>query len=572
MLSARSEISPERRSGRIRLMAVLFLFLFAVSFALLFRIQVTGHEYYSFLANSQHVKSIEVEPLRGNIYDRNGSLLAGNTAVVTFEVYWPNVSNDDQSRRIDTLVTRLGEHARVFLPLQSCTGNMILAADVPYAEASEIKQHLPDVVDITIGQRRTYPYEDIMAGVVGRHSEEFSEGFEAWDDDELQGTGGIMFIEKSALQEWNLPNLDADNIPAVNGQDVMLTLDARFQSIVIDELDSMLEESGGLWAACVIVDPNSGEVLAAGSVPVRAPNGALAINHCFNGSQEPGSTFKIVTYAACIEEGVFSEEMLFDCSEGHIIVSGERISDAHKLDTLTREEVIIHSSNVGTVMFGNLLDSGTLVSYCRNFGFGLPTCIQYPGESNGVLSSPGSSGWSGVSKAQLAIGQEINVTPIQLAMAFSVIANGGTLYYPRLIAAGKEDGRWLFSNPIIRNRVVSQETADEVLNTLTSVVIEGTGMSASVNGVSVAGKTGTAERMHDEYDYLSVFAGMIPADNPKLVAVVMIADPDYAYRWGSASAAPAFSRIMTRIVSIEPDIVLDPLSISADLLPAGGVI
>lgn len=566
-----TEISPARRAVRIRFTASLFAVLFVIASALLFRIQVIGHNYYSSLANSQHVKSIELEPLRGNIYDRNGSLLAGNTAVVTFEVYWPNVSNDQLSQ-IDSLITRLGEHARVSLPLPSRTGNMILATNVPYTEAAEIEQFLPDVVDITIGQLRTYPYHDVMSGILGRFSADFLEGFEAWNNDDLQGSGGVMFIEKSALQEWNLPNLEADNIPAVNGQDVMLTIDARFQSIVMEELNAILEESGGLWAACVVVDPASGEVLAAGSVPVRASNDALSVNHCFNGSQEPGSTFKIVTYAACIEENVFSEDMVFDCSAGHILVSGKRIVDAHKLDTLSREDVIIYSSNVGTVMFSNLLDAATLVSYCRKFGFGLPTFIQYPGESPGVLPSPSSAGWSGVSKAQLSIGQEITVTPIQLAMAFSVIANGGTLYYPTLIASRKDGNQWIPSSPIVRNSVISPATATEVLNTLTSVVIEGTGMSASVYGVDVAGKTGTAERMHDEYDYLSVFAGMIPAENPQLVCVVTIADPDYSYRWGSAAAAPTFSRIMTRIISIEPSIVLTPVTEASELHLAGGIL
>ncbi|MBC8428898.1 MAG: hypothetical protein H8D05_01500, partial [FCB group bacterium] len=164
-----TEISPARRAVRIRFTASLFAVLFVIASALLFRIQVIGHNYYSSLANSQHVKSIELEPLRGNIYDRNGSLLAGNTAVVTFEVYWPNVSNDQLSQ-IDSLITRLGEHARVSLPLPSRTGNMMLATNVPYTEAAEIEQFLPDVVDITIGQLRTYPYHDVMSGILGRFS------------------------------------------------------------------------------------------------------------------------------------------------------------------------------------------------------------------------------------------------------------------------------------------------------------------------------------------------------------------------------------------------------------------
>jgi len=280
------------------------------------------------------------------------------------------------------------------------------------------------------------------------------------------------------------------------------------------------------------------------------------MNRVFQGYHEPGSTFKIVTYAACIEEGLIDEGELFNCSDGYIDVAGDSISDAHEMGILSRDEIIINSSNVGTVMLSRLLSDTTLCQYCSRFGFGLKTMIEYPDESRGILPTPGTPGWSGMSSAQIAIGQEVTVTPIQLALAYSVIANGGTLYYPRLLEACREGDRWVMEESIVRSHPLSPGTAETVRRTLRAAVEEGTGANAAVEGVAVGGKTGTAERLSGSSDYLSAFVGMVPADNPSFVLVVIIDDPDYEYRWGSASAAPVFSEMTSRILAVEPELAL----------------
>ncbi|MCD4776428.1 MAG: penicillin-binding protein 2 [Candidatus Aegiribacteria sp.] len=551
-----SEISPERRSARLKMLMVSTLIGFLIIVGRLVNIQIVHHQHYSDVACNQHTTLIDVEARRGRILDRNGYLLAGNRAVATFQIYWPEVPSEGIVL-IDSLVRKLGEYSLVDFPAERRSGNQILAIDVPYQDAIVLMNSgLPPGVSVNVNQERTYPMGDIGAGIVGRFTAENSEGIEAWFNSDLQGIDGRLFIEKSATGRYNLTDPDADNTPAVDGQDIMLTIDARFQCIIMEELEIATDRFNCDWAAAVLVDPASGEVLAAGSVPVRAENGSLAMNHCFQGYHEPGSTFKIVAYAACIEEGLINEDDMFNCSDGFISVADHNISDAHEMGILTRDEILINSSNVGTVMLSRFLSDTTLCQYCSRFGFGLQTMIEYPDESRGILPYPGSPGWSGVSSAQIAIGQEVTVTPIQLALAYSVIANGGTLYYPRLLEASLDGDQWMSEESIVRSHPLSHETAETVRRTLRAVVEEGTGASAAVDGVAVGGKTGTAERLSGDSDYLSAFVGMVPADNPSFVLAVIIDGPDYEYRWGSASAAPVFSDITSRILAVEPELAL----------------
>ncbi|MFO8184649.1 MAG: penicillin-binding protein 2 [Candidatus Aegiribacteria sp.] len=561
-----SEISPERRSARLKVIMICASIGFIMVTGRLANIQIVHREHYARTASMQHTTLIDVEARRGRILDRNGYLLAGNRTVATFQVYWPHVP-EGEGPAIDSLIYDLEGSALVEPGCLSNSGNQILARDVPFEQAMEIMNSgLPRGVSVSLKQQRTYPMGDQASGILGRFTDAGSEGIEYWFDRDLSGSDGRLYIEKSATGRYNLIDPDAANTQAADGRDIMLTLDARFQCIVMEELEDALDSYGGLWAAAVLVDPSSGEILAAGSVPVRADNGALAINHCFQGYHEPGSTFKVVTYAACIEEGLIGEEETFNCSDGYIDVAGDSISDAHRLGVLNRDDIIINSSNVGTVLLSRALTDSTLVRYCGLFGFGLKSMVEYPNESRGILPRPGNSGWSGVSSAQIAIGQEVTVTPLQLAMAYSVIANGGTLFYPRLLEATRQGDDWLMETSIARSHPLSPETASIVRRTLRAVVEEGTGGSAAVAGVAVGGKTGTAERLSGESEYLSAFVGMIPAENPSLVLAVVIDGPEYDYRWGSASAAPVFSRMATRIISVEPGLALGAPGSDPDMM------
>lgn len=524
--------------------------------ARLFSIQVLHHAEYSEAAERQHMSSAVLEAGRGRILDRNGFLLAGNRTVVSFEVYWPQVPEGTEDR-VDSLAAALGDHALTPPPLERRPGNQILAREVPILEAIGLMGSVPSGASFRVMQERTYPLGDQMAGVIGRCSPDGTEGLESWLDEALRGVNGELLVERSAAGRFNLADPEAESTPAVDGVDHVLTIDARFQCIVMEELAAILEESSGDWAAAVVLDPSTGEILAAGSVPVRAESGALTVNHCFQGYHEPGSTFKIVTYSACIEEQLLEEDALFDCSAGYISIAGHSIFDSHRMDVLSAEQVITQSSNVGTVMLSQLLEDSVLCRYCRDFGFGSYTMVGYPAESRGIVPDPGSPGWSSLSSAQIAIGQEVTVTPLHLALAYAVIANGGSLYYPRLVAATWNGTSWEETLPVVRSQPISRETADIVRRTLTRAVEEGTGTSAAVPGVTIAGKTGTAERLsRPDGGYLSAFVGMVPAEDPSLVVAVVIDGPDYVHRWGSMAAAPAFSAMVSRMLAVEPELAL----------------
>jgi cell division protein FtsI (penicillin-binding protein 3) len=549
------EMNAGRRSTRIRFASTLAAAAFSIAVCRLARVQLIEHDMYAAVADAQHTHRVVLEPRRGRIFDRNGYILAGNRPVVTVEVYWPNVPPGREAE-IDSLYARLSDTGTATNSPNRTGMNQVLARDIPWEDALPILTGpLPRGVNWTVGSRRIYPLGDAAASIIGRSGAGGTEGLEREFDDLLSGTSGVRFVERSAFAGMSITDPEADNIMPVDGADLMLTIDSRFQCIVQQELEHAVEESGGSWGAAVVMDPWNGDVLAMASCPVRTGNGAVEMNYCVEGMSEPGSTFKIVPLTACLEQGLVTPSDSFDCSRGLIEVADRSISDCHVYGVLSVEQIIAQSSNVGTIQLASLLPDSVFFDYCRDFGFGSPTGIELPGEQSGILREP--SEWSGLSKACLAIGQEVAVTPLQLARAFCAIANGGVLVQPRLVAASSDQGQWRRWASFSVNRVMTPATAAEIRSILRTAVDSGTGTSAGIEGVSVAGKTGTAERLgFGRGAYLSAFVGMVPADNPRLVAAVVIDRPGYVYRFGSTLAAPAFARMMGRILSAEPGIAL----------------
>ncbi len=557
-MGARLGHSMSRRMARAKLASFFTALLFVAVVARLGQIQIFRHSRYLGTAERQHTHRVVEEARRGKIFDRNGNLLAGNRAVVTFEVYWPNVE-EGGGAGVDSLVGRLGGYACVDRPLRRRGVNQILARDVPYDSAAVfISEGLPTGVNWTVGSRRTYPLGDVTASILGRYSSEHSEGLESSKGSLLAGRDGIRYVQYSGRSDVCLTVPDAANRPPRDGLDLMLTIDSRLQSVAMEHLREAVDSSGSSWGAVVMVDPRCGDVLAMASYPVRCDNGALAMNHCVQGYHEPGSTFKLVTIAAGLEEGIVDPLDSFDCSRGQIAVADRTISDCHEFGVLTVEEIFAHSSNVGTIKLAGLLEDEVFHRYCTALGFGARTGVELPGESSGLLSPP--SEWSGVSKASIAIGQEVTVTPLQLAMAYSAVANGGILYQPRVVRACRGEGGWEELATFARRRVMAPETAEQIRNMMHLAVEEGTAATARVPGVEVAGKTGTAERLSlGEDEYLSAFVGMVPVHSPRLVTVIVMDSPDYDYRFGSALAAPLFAAVAEQAIGVEPALALSPL-------------
>lgn len=557
----------ERVSARLMFINILVFVFVIISIAKLAGIQVKHHEEYLQAAAEQQNRRVNVEAHRGEIFDRNGYLLAGNFTEATYEVFWRNVPSESVGE-IDSLIVKLGDYTDLEIPIQPCPGNQVIAEGVTYEYATEIMNSVSNYVDCSFVTKRVYPMGDVMMPVVGSYNSHVSQGLEHQMQDFLEGEDGVRYFEVSEWSHLNAVDVGADNIQPVHGRDLYLTIDARYQEIAMSELERAVEESGSSWGAIVIINPDNGDILSLASYPVRNENGSLAQNHCIQSSHEPGSVFKAITLATALDINAVSVSDSFDCTQSYIEIAGYKINESHPIgEILNLTEVIALSSNVGTVQLANLIADSTLHQYCVDFGFGHKTRIDFPSEQSGLITDL--SRWSALSKANLAIGQEVAATPLQIAMAYGAIANGGLLFRPRLVASTYESG---LLHPLAESpfrRVISEGTSATVRSILASVVTEGTGSSAQINGVTVAGKTGTAERLVED-GYLSAFAGMVPAENPKLVAVVIFDMPDYEYRWGSALAAPTFQNVVSRILSTSPEIALgSPLS-AEELVAVGG--
>jgi len=560
----------ERVSARLSFLIVLSGVFVVLSVSKMAGIQIMHHEEYLQRAEQQQTKQVSVQARRGDIYDKNGYLLAGNVTEATFSVFWPQVP-DENTAEVDSLIMLLGEYSRCSVPVQRGSGYTVIAENVPWEFASQIINSVPEHADCSFVTRRVYPMAESITPVIGTHNENVSQGLEYYMEDFLEGTDGVSFYQTCSWGEFSAFDATAANVVPVNGKDLYLTIDSRYQEIAQEELELAVEVSGSSWGAAVIINPSNGDILAMASYPVFNENGSLAMNHCVQSSTEPGSVFKAVTLSAALDAGTASLADSFDCTESFIEISGYRISESHPIgEFLDLTGVIARSSNVGTIQMASTIPDSLFYAYCRSFGFGSKTRVEFPSEQSGIITAP--RNWSALSKANLAIGQEVSATPLQLAMAYGAIANGGLLYRPRLIESTGEGGvlRPLAESPA--HRIISQETAAEVRLVLSAVVTDGTGQSAQVPGVTVAGKTGTAERLVQD-GYLSAFAGMVPADNPGLVAVVVFDMPDYRYRWGSVLAAPVFERIVSRILSTSPEIALgQPRTADDTVVAVGGML
>ena len=559
----------ERVSARISLLMILTGVFVVLSISKLAGIQVKHHEEYMLRAERQQSIEVSIEARRGEIYDINGYLLAGNITEATFSVYWPNVP-EEKMCEIDSLVSSLGIYSAYPAPLCRSEGNTILAEGVPWEFASQILDSTSRYADYSFVTHRVYPMDDVMVPVIGTYNENISQGLEYYMEDFLEGTDGVSHFQASGWAGYRAVDAAADNVLPVHGRDLRLTIDSRYQEIAQKELERAVEMSNSNWGAIVVINPENGDILTMASYPVFNENGSLAMNHCIQSSTEPGSVFKAITLSAALDAHTVTLSDSFDCTRSYIELCGHRINESHPIgEVLDLTGVIAHSSNVGTVRLASTMSDSIFHAYCVNFGFGRKTRIEFPSEQSGIL--PDVRNWSGLSKANLAIGQEVSSTPLQLAMAYGAIANGGLLYRPRLVESTRENGvlRPLAESPA--HRIISEETAAQVRSVLSAVITEGTGRSAQVTGVTVAGKTGTAERLV-QHGYLSAFAGMVPADNPNLVAVVVFDQPDYYFRWGSALAAPVFKNVVSQILSTSPEIALGRPHPLGELVAEGGTL
>lgn len=386
------------------------------------------------------------------------------------------------------------------------------------------------------------------------------EGIEYQFESVLGGTPGWAVLQKVSGNHYPFP--DCPRKKAERGKDMILTIDASVQSVCEEELKKTVDRFRARQGAAIVLDPNTGEILAMANHPSYDPNllgkgyPSTWRNRAITDMFEPGSTFKIVVDGAALDRSLVAPEDSIDSNGGVIRIGLLKIRDVKNRGIMTFAEAVAYSSNVVAVKIAGRLGKDRLYESARAFGFGNKTGIMLPGEAKGSLSPPGE--WSEIRFANVAIGQGVAVTALQLALAYASIANGGELVEPRIVKGVVDsNGRFLKKSDVrIVRRVISKEACDKLSDVLRGVVEFGSGWMAQLDGIGVAGKTGTAQKAEPGTGYVDdklvcSFAGFLPAIDPRLVIVVVVDEP-VGKHWGSDVAAPLFKRIAKKVIEMRP--------------------
>jgi cell division protein FtsI (penicillin-binding protein 3) len=512
-----------------------------------------GYQFLQYQGQVRTIREQEIPAYRGAITDRNGEPLAISTPLAAL---WLNPSVFDPSnlpRLAEALEVSATDLEKRFSRYQD-SQFMYLRRGMSPAEAREIMELKMLGLNVQTEYRRFYPEAEVTAQVVGLTDidDRGIEGVELGFESVLRGQSGSERVVKD-LRGQVVERLGL--VKAVEpGSDIQLTIDLRLQYIAYRALKAAVTKHQAKAASMVIMDPESGEVLAMVSQPSFNPNSRdfnpnAMRNRAVVDSFEPGSTVKPFTLAAALEQRIVQPSTRVNTAPGYMRVGGNLIQDPVNYGELDVRTVLAKSSQVGTVKIAMEMEPEALHDMFQRVGLGTPPGMGFPGELGGVL--PQRNRWSDIQQATFSFGYGLTATSLQLAQAYSVLANGGTRVSPRLVqgTAGIPD-----------EQVMDKDIAATIREMMVDVVDHGTGTRAQIEGYSVAGKTGTGHLVgaggYEDDRYASLFAGMVPADNPKLVAVVVITDPQAGDYFGGLVAAPVFSEVLSdalRILRIIPE-------------------
>ncbi|MGI8819391.1 MAG: peptidoglycan D,D-transpeptidase FtsI family protein [Chthoniobacterales bacterium] len=543
------------------------------SFRLVY-LQIIKHEEYAGLAAEKHGDRQTIYAERGAIVDVNGDVLAHN---VPLEVVLGDATH---VTKLDELVQVLSEALQ--LPpaeLREKLGGdrryVVLKRQVPQAVKLALLQKLRErgLRGITFDRdsTRIYPNNSMLCHVIGFTDFEHRgiQGVEASMEDYLHGQDGYRFIEKNRAGQEIVLYRGQEHAPR-DGSQVRLTIDLNLQNIVENEIDAAMREYSPEKATIILMRPDTGEILAM----ANRPNFDLNLrtqakpeemkNRAIIDMMEPGSTFKIVTAAAALNEKRVRPDTTIFCENGVWNYGGRALHDHHGYGEITVQDILVKSSNIGAAKLALSVGDQKFYEYIRAFGFGERTGIELPGEIPGLVWPP--QKWSKISITRIPMGHEVGVTPLQMITAMAAIANGGKLVTPRIVKSitgpdGKETSSF---EPTVLRQVISPQTAQQIGTALLGVVSDrGTAAGAAVPGFTIAGKTGTAQKVdpkggYEHGTYVVSFSGYMPAEHPAFVALVTLDDaktktPELNY--GGTVAAPIFARIAekaARYLDLEP--------------------
>ena len=545
------------KNSRLYVLGAILLFWCIAICGRLVYLQIFSYGRFVKQAGHQQQRAIPLTAPRGVIYDRSGHELAMSVLVDSAFAVPSEVKDLPTAISLITRIT--GDDYNVVLA--DCRAHKTFcwvarkASDETIERINSLKLQ---GIHFQKEPKRFYPARDLAAQVLGSVGMEDSgqSGIEHEFDDELKGRPGKMFISVDARKQW-FSDVETQPDP---GENLVLTIDKNIQYIAEKELDQAIHDTQAIAGTVIVENPHTGEILALANRPTFNPNlrkqitPAALTNRAVSYVYEPGSTFKLVTISAALEEKVTNPDELFDCQMGSIVYNGMRIRDSKPHGILPVWGVLAESSDVGSIKIALRLGEDRFYKYIRAYGFGQQTGIELPGETRGLTKPP--SRWSKVSIAAISMGQEIGISPLQLAGLVSTFANDGVWVAPRIVAGTVQAQgvpQTVAFHPGASHRVISSFTAAEMRSMMQKVVLEGTGRKAILEGYSSAGKTGTAQKVdpatgaYSKTKYVGSFAGFAPVNNPQIVVEVIL-DSAVGLHQGGQVSAPVFRRVSQQVL------------------------
>ncbi|MFC1807191.1 peptidoglycan D,D-transpeptidase FtsI family protein [Candidatus Omnitrophota bacterium] len=555
-----------RYKFRLGIVTLNFTFVFILISSRIIYYQGPQHDKLLRLAQDQHSVKIELEPRRGSIVDRNMRELAVNLKVSSVFAIARDVK--EKKRTAELLAPILDKEVPFLLERLSRDKLFVwLARKITTKQAEDVKKLGLKGIDLIDETKRFYPNASLASHVIGFCGTDNIglEGIESRFNKYMQGDKGYKAIVRDAKRR-EIHAYSGTHIPPVDGNDLVLTIDQVIQHITEKALAKYCKKYRAKAGAAIVMDPYNGDILALAVQP------SYDLNEFFKATEdvkrnraicdyyEPGSAFKVITASACLNEKSVDLEDNFFCENGSWYIAGHTLHDHRGHGNLTFRQVIEKSSNIGTVKAAIKLGEKSLYKYVKAYGFGSVTGIDLDGEIAGVVRPLDK--WTKYSITAIPMGHEIGVTPIQMARAMSVIANGGLLVKPRIIkkiidAKGETIREY---KPTVLRRIISEDTSDMLKDILSGVVERGTGKNARLKEYTTAGKTGTSQKIvsgkYSHSKYVASFAGFAPANDPRIVIYVMADEPPKPTYYGGTVAAPVFNEIAKKTLpylGIKPD-------------------
>ncbi|MCU0414069.1 MAG: transpeptidase family protein [Ignavibacteriaceae bacterium] len=549
-------------NSRVLLILIIVVLIFSALVFRLVNLQVVRSDELSYFAKRQQTNTQTVKADRGFIYDRNDVLLVYNRNDYSFYVdlrMLPALEKDKLAKMFSKVIGKSKLH---YSKLLKASGKTIcLEKKVPFEKSLDLFEYKNPAFFYVEEPISVFHYGSLASHILGYVDNDYKgvNGISKSFDDVLRGKDGFRMVERNAMGDI-ISISEKQTRASIPGDDIYLTIDKRYQTIVEEELKQSLKANSGESATCIIMNPNTGEILSMANISDYDPNQFWKYgdferkNRAITDSYEPGSTFKAITFAALLEDKACDESERINVENGVYKFRNNYIRDSHKFESLTVREILEESSNIGTAKLIQRMSDEKFYQYVRSFGFGTFTSISLPGEVTGKLVDLDK--WNNQTKTYMSFGYSISVTPLQITNAFCAIVNGGILYQPQIVKRQVDKNGITVReySPELVRRVISERTSERMRSLLLGAVQKGTGQQAKIDSLAIGGKTGTSKIIvngkYSDSQYYSSFIGFYPANNPTIVCYVLINKPTGHY-YGGLVSAPVFKNILTRIYELE---------------------